>query len=892
MKLQFDANQDYQLEAIASIVEVFAGQPLEQGSFEVVSHIGQQELDVGQQQQLTVNDVIVRGNRLAITQEQIIENVRNVQAQNKLEPSKFEGNNFTVEMETGTGKTYVYLRTIYELHRTYGFCKFLIVVPSIAIREGVLKNLEITKQHFASLYNNPMVNTGVWDPKKRGQAKQYATSDALEILVINIDSFAKTENIIRQNSDWGVPLDYLQATNPIVIVDEPQNMETPIRKQAIADLKPLCTLRYSATHKETYNLMYKLDPVKAYDLGLVKKIEVDSVINAEAYNTAYLKLIKIDHKNKSVPLAHIEVDKSDERGLQRKILRVEPGDSLERLTRREAYSGYTVDIIAAQDNYVTFTNHQKLEVGQENESLRDDILKYQIRRTIESHFEKELRLFGQGIKVLSLFFVDSVANYRQYGENGLTKGKFAEWFDEAFAEISNKPEYKDLVTYDTTKVHDGYFSADKNGSWRDTKGTTKADDDTYELIMKNKERLLDIAEPLRFIFSHSALREGWDNPNIFQICTLREMSKETERRQTIGRGLRLPVNDQGQRIYDESINVLTVIANETYESFARNLQTEMEEQTGVEFGKSRIKQKPKQRVYKARKNITLNEDFKALWDKIKHKTRYVVHYDSATLVEKAVALIDDEVTIRAPKIVSNTAKIQMTNTGVEGVSIASAGVEAHKNFPMPDVIGKVSSFTGITRQTIFEILERAELFGGVLDNPQQVIDEVTRIIKHVMEQLNVDGIKYEKTGESWDMKRFENDELTGYLFDEATKQGLVEVSNHKTTHKFVAVDSGVERQYLDALENNRNVSFYCKLPSWFKIDTPLGNYNPDWAVVLKNDEKVYFVSETKGVDKLSDPSLKPAERRKIIAGRRHFAEIGVEFIAPTNSLADTLDKLT
>lgn len=922
MKLQFDANQDYQLEAINSIVEIFAGQPLEQGSFEVISHSGQQEMELGQQRQILVDDVIIRGNKLVINPEQIIENVHSIQRKNGIKDlarvfkkelmddtgdvisdhnsdpiltSEYDllqqNNNFTVEMETGTGKTYVYLRTIHELYRVYGFNKFIIVVPSVAIREGVLKNLEITREHFASLYGNPRVNFNVWNPKKRGQAKQFATSDALEIMVINIDSFAKNENIIRQSSDWGVPLDYLQATNPIVIADEPQNLETEKRKQAIADLKPLATLRYSATHRELYNLMYKLDPVKAYDLGLVKKIEVDSIVSAEAYNDAYLKLIKIDHKNKSTPMAHIEVDKSDERGLQRKVLKVESGDNLEQLTRREIYSGYVLDAIDVTAKSVTFSNHKTLSVGEENAALREEILKYQIRRTIENHFEKELLLRESGIKVLTLFFIDKVLNYREYTASGPNKGKFALWFEEAFEQISKKPEYADLIPFKVDEVHDGYFSADKAGGWKDTKGNTKADDDTYELIMKDKERLLDAKEPLRFIFSHSALREGWDNPNVFQICTLREINKDVERRQTIGRGLRLPVNDKGERVKDEAINVLSVIANETYEDFAKNLQTEMEEQTGVQFGKGRIKEKSKRRVYKARKNITLNEDFKQLWERIKHKTRYHVSFSTQELVEKVTNLIQDEITIRSPKITSTKTSVVFGEKGIESGSETNTGIAVSMEFPVPDVVGKISSHTGITRQTVFEILKASDLIYDILRNPQQVIEEVGYVIRQVMQELNIDGIKYKKTGEAWEMQRFENAELSGYLFDEAANQGLVEVNEKKTTHNFVAIDSDIEKGYLEKLEKNSNVSFYCKLPNWFKIDTPLGGYNPDWAVVLKKDEKVYFVSETKSVNKLSSDKLKPTEKAKIRAGRKHFEELGVNFIAPTNSLEDTLDKL-
>lgn len=914
MKLQFDANQDYQLEAIASVVKVFEGQPLSEGGF--------QATPTSNDSQSAFFKELMVGNSLLIDDEQIADNVHKIQASQGIEEAVVsrpftigqsviggpdhlgagtwleQGRNFTVEMETGTGKTYVYLRTIHELHKTYGFKKFIIVVPSVAIREGVLKSLAITKEHFDDLYNKPEMNFFVWDSKKRNQAKQFAVSNTLQIMVVNIDSFTKNENIMRQSSDWGVPLEYIKSTNPVVILDEPQNMETPIRKAAIADLNPLCTLRYSATHKNYYNLLYKLDPVKAYDLGLVKKIEVDSIVSNKVYNDAHVKLLKVDHKNKSLPIAHIEVDKGDESGLQRKILKVEPGDDLERLTKREIYAGYIVDEVSAIGQYVTFANHVKLEAGEQSQALQDEVLKYQIRRTIEDHFEKELRFRDQGIKVLSLFFVDSVANYRQYTESGsVQKGKFALWFEESYQEISQRAEYQGLLPFTAEEVHNGYFAQDKNGTWKDSKDVrgegakAKDDESAYHLIMQAKEKLLDVKQPLRFIFSHSALREGWDNPNVFQICTLREMSKELERRQTIGRGLRLPVDQSGQRIYDTSINVLTVIANESYEDFARHLQTELEEQTGVSFGEGRIKEKPKQRSVRLRKNVALNEDFKALWGKIKHKTRYHVTFDSEVLIDKTVSLIDDEVTIRPPKITSSLTALTMNKAGISGNQVKSKAIAVEQDFPIPDVLSKVASHTGLTRKTVFEILDRSDLLDFIPDNPQQVIDEVTRIIKVVMEDLNVDGIKYEKTGESWEMQRFENEELSGYLFDEAAKQGLVAVESNKTTHEYVVVDSDIERQYLKSLEDNRDVRFYCKLPNWFKIDTPLGNYNPDWAIVFQGDERVYFVSETKAENTLSGTHLTDTEKRKIRSARKHFDALGVPFIAPTSSFQNTLDRL-
>lgn len=455
MKLQFEPNLEYQLDAVSAVVDIFAGQPTDTNGMSIMT---QTELDI-EGRQLTLEDVTTQANILTVADEQITRNVHAVQKRNGLPPSDVlpetlagddgetiiandgepiavsgydvlkHRRDFTIEMETGTGKTYVYLRTIHELNAKYNFKKFIIVVPSLAIKEGVLKNLKITKEHFASLYGNPEMDYNVWDPKKRGQARQFATNDTLQILVMTIDSFTRSGNIMRQASDYGKPIDFIRATNSIVILDEPQNMETEIRKAAIAELNPLCTLRYSATHKNYYNLLYKLDPVVAYDKGLVKKIEVDSIFSMDAFNAAYISLVKIERSGKSGLVAHIEVDKDDERGLQRKVVKLTPGDDLQTITGRGVYEGYILDSIDAEEEVIEFANGQTFYKGQKNESLHEDILKYQIERTVENHFEKEKRLAGQGIKVLSLFFIDKVANYRQYTEAGAEKGKFAVWFE-------------------------------------------------------------------------------------------------------------------------------------------------------------------------------------------------------------------------------------------------------------------------------------------------------------------------------------------------------------------------------------------------------------------------------------------------------------------------------
>lgn len=911
MKLKFDPNQQYQLDAINAVVDIFAGQPADSDS--ATRHMDQDG-------QLSLEATIARGNSLTLDVAQIIENTHKIQEKNGIEkgetkesgfsiPMTFPleigekslkyGMNFSIEMETGTGKTYVYLRTIHELYQHYGWKKFIIVVPSVAIREGVLKNLAITREHFADLYNKPEMDYYVWDSKKTGQAREFATNDTLQIMVITIDSFAKAQNVMNRQSDYGRPLDFIKATHPVVILDEPQNMETDIRRNAIASLSPLCTLRYSATHKHLYNLLYRLTPVDAYDKGLVKKIEVHSVQSEDNYNDAYINVLSLERQSKTRSFAKIEVDASDEYGLQRKTIKAFPGDDLEAKTGRSVYAGYYVESINHGDDCVEFSNGKVVYVGQRDESLHDDIIKRQIELTIDDHFDKQRRL-GSGVKVLSLFFIDKVANYREYTANGAQKGKFAKWFEEAYAKVASKPKYAGVMDgLSASEVHDGYFAADKSGQWKDSRdtkgegGRTKDDDTAYNLIMKDKERLLDTGEPLRFIFSHSALREGWDNPNVFQICTLNETSSQMKKRQEIGRGLRLPVNIDGQRVYDDSVNILTVIANESYADFSRKLQTEIEEETGIHFG-GRIKNRDDRRVIRFQKSRALDPAFKELWDKIKHKTTYRVAINTEKLVTEAANELA-QITIRKPNIAD--AKNLIDSMGNDnGFMVRETGFNAYAvrqtEVKIPNLLADIQLRTQMTRRVIFEVLDQAGMFEQMIINPQQVIDETAQAINRVKRRLAVDGVKYYRTGEYYDMTLFENDELQTYLYDAAMKSGAVAVTDQaKTIYDYVAVDSEVEREFMQSLEDNVDVKFYIKLPSWFKIDTPVGKYNPDWAVAFDGDRRIYFVAETKGSDDINDNHLSANERSKITAARQHFAEIDVPYVAPVRDWKNTVTRL-
>lgn len=911
MKLKFDPNQQYQIDAINAVVDIFTGQPKDGDG-------ANRHMD--QDGQLSLEATIAKGNSLVLDAAQIIKNTHKIQEKNGIEKSETReggfsapmtfpleisekslnhGMNFSIEMETGTGKTYVYLRTIHELHQHYGWKKFIIVVPSVAIREGVLKNLAITREHFADLYNKPEMDYYVWDSKKTGQAREFATNDTLQIMVITIDSFAKAQNVMNRQSDYGRPLDFIKATHPVVILDEPQNMETDIRRNAIASLNPLCTLRYSATHKHLYNLLYRLTPVDAYDKGLVKKIEVHSVQSEDNYNDAYTNVLSLERQSKTRSFAKIEVDASDEYGLQRKIIKAFPGDDLEAKTGRSVYAGYYVESINHGDDCVEFSNGKVVYVGQRDESLHDDIIKRQIELTIDDHFDKQRRL-GSSVKVLSLFFIDKVMNYREYTANGASKGKFAKWFEEAYIKVSSKSKYDGVMdNLSASEVHNGYFAADKNGQWKDSRdtkgegGRTKDDDTAYTLIMKDKERLLDINEPLRFIFSHSALREGWDNPNVFQICTLNETSSQMKKRQEIGRGLRLPVNVDGQRVYDDSVNILTVIANESYADFSRKLQTEIEEETGIRFG-GRIKNRDSRRVVKFQKSRALDPAFKELWDKIKHKTTYRVAIDTEKLVTEAANELA-QVAISKPHIADTKTLIDSMNNG-SGFMVHETGFNAYAarqtEVKIPNLLADIQRRTQMTRRVIFDVLDRAGMFEQMAINPQQVIDETVRAINRVKQRLAVDGIKYHRTGEYYDMTLFENSELQAYLYDAAMKSGAIAVIDQtKTVYDYVAVDSEVEREFMQSLEDNADVKFYIKLPSWFKIDTPVGKYNPDWAVAFDGDRRIYFVAETKGSDDINDNHLSANERSKITAARQHFAEIDVPYVAPVRDWKNTVTRL-
>ena len=622
MKLHFEPNIDYQIEAIEAVCDLFRGQEVCRTEFTITRDPADAQMSL----EFTQNDLGV-GNRLTLLDEDLLTNLHAVQLRHRLAPSNsLASGDFTVEMETGTGKTYVYLRTIFELNKRYGFTKFVIVVPSVAIKEGVYHTIETAAEHIKGIYAGALFDFFIYKSAKLGQVRNFATSSQIQIMMITVGAINKfgdeqqaqteeadetarrdkSKNVMYRPSEktgGEKPIDLIRATNPIIIVDEPQSVDGGLNgkgKKAMERMSSLCNLRYSATPKEAHHMVFKLDAVDAYERELVKQIEVAAASVEGGHNKPYVRFIAPVSRGKSVVGAKVELDIATAHGVARRTVTVAPLDNLEELTKRKIYKDHIIgqEIRDARDDKfmeLRYPGGEKYLRPRQAYGDVDalDVQRQMIHRTIKEHLDKEKRLRPQGIKVLSLFFIDAVEKYRQYdAEGNPVKGDYARIFEQEYRRIARHPDYQTLdLTTAVDDVHNGYFSIDKKkvGTktvevFKDTGGTTQSDDDTYGLIMRDKEKLLSFETPLKFIFSHSALREGWDNPNVFQICALREMSAEQQRRQTIGRGLRLCVNQDGERLRGFGINTLTVIATESYEHFAENLQKEIEDETGIRFG--------------------------------------------------------------------------------------------------------------------------------------------------------------------------------------------------------------------------------------------------------------------------------------------------------------------
>ena len=850
MELKFE-QLDYQHEAINAVVRLFQGEPNREYGFALQSDFSP-----------------IVANQRVLPLDEIGKNLNQVQQNFGLPETQIgeHGLNFSVEMETGTGKTYVYLRTIFELNRQYGWRKFVIVVPSVPIREGVLQSIRAMRTHFQAVFDGVHFTHSVYSSDRLNRLRSFATNTHIDILIMNIDAFKKDGNVINRINESGeAPILQISQTQPIVIVDEPQNMETDLAKQAIDSLNPLFVLRYSATHKNPYHKIYSLNPVQAYNKKLVKQIEVEPVLAQNDVNGAYVVLKEIV-KGKKLS-AKVEIHFHDKKEVKKKTVSVKTGDDLfDKSGGNESYRhGFIVDGLNPETGEMALSGGQVITLGEDDNLIRDEIMKKQIECTIREHLNKEKRLNPLGIKVLSLFFIDKVANYRE-------DGKFSRWFAEIYQRETGES---------ADGVHDGYFSQDK-GKDKDTNGSSKIDEATYDLIMRDKEKLLSFDSELRFIFSHSALKEGWDNPNVFQICTLNETRSPIKKRQEIGRGLRLAVNQQGERVRDDGVNILTVIPNESYESFAANLQKEYEDEYGIQFGGG-VKRKTQRKTQAYRKGFTLDPEFVAIWQKLCCKTRYQVEFKREDLIEAACKLLQEMPKIQKTKLVVQKAKLNQTQTdGIWGEEIYSRNHDVEGDWEMPDVLYEIQRKTQLTRQTIFEMIQKSGRIEELANNLQRFIDLASEKILLALHGLMIDGIEYfrlpekDETAYKQSLAKWRDLEQNGAEFFVNEHTFAVRNTNKTIFADYISLDSDTEKQFAQHCESSADVRLYFKLPAWFKIPTPIGNYNPDWAIVMNHHEKVYFVAETKNTGKgiqggVDLDKLHLAERQKIACAKKCFA---------------------
>lgn len=978
MKLHFEPNLEYQHAAIQAVCDLFRGQEICRTEFTVTNAFGLGQLHspcadhAAGPLQLNLPGLetdLGIGNRLQLLDDELLTNLADIQLRNGLKPSPIlASRDFTVEMETGTGKTYVYLRTIFELNRQYGFTKFVIVVPSIAIKEGVYKTLQITADHFKMLYTNMPFEYFLYDSSKLGQVRNFATSSSIQIMVMTVGAINKKDvnNLYKDSEKTGgeKPIHLIRAAQPIIIVDEPQSVDGGLEgrgKEALSAMNPLCTLRYSATHVDKHHMVYRLDAVDAYEQKLVKQIEVASLEVHSGHNDCYLKLLSTNNKN-GLFTATVEIDVQHKTSVKRKAMTIKAGDDLEQISGRAVYANLLVKNIGCKigEEFIELSNlDSNLRLGEAIGDVDADALKrLMIRRTIEEHLDKELRLRPRGIKVLSLFFIDLVEHYRSYDSDGVPiKGKYALMFEDEYKNALMKTRYHTLfkeidIDADATEVHDGYFSVDKNRRWSNTTENNQNNRENaeraYNLIMQDKEKLLSFDTKLKFIFSHSALREGWDNPNVFQICAIRDIGSERERRQTLGRGLRLCVNQKGERERGFEVNTLTVIATEGYEAFAENLQREIERDTGIRFGivekhqfatlpvrsnsgsttalgvvrseeiwmhlknseyidakgkildtfrkalkdrtfdlpkeyeailpmvseilkklagKLEIKNADERRTIRTRNEIWGSTDFLELWKRIRDKTTYRVQFDNEKLLTDCIDAVSRCAPIEQTSVHISKADLSITRGGVssEGTATSAPVVLESAILALPDVLTDLQNKTQLTRRSLARILTESGRLNDFKRNPQKFIELTAESINRTKRLALVDGIKYQRIGNDnyYAQELFLDEELTGYLNNM--------VSANKSLYEYVAYDStGVERQFAEELEKNEAIKLYVKLPNWFKLPTPLGSYNPDWAILVENNgaEQLYFVVETKSSLFVDD--IRDKESAKIECGKAHF----------------------
>lgn len=1016
MKLQFK-HQKFQADAAKAVVDVFAGQPYLTPSYMMDKGSGYHQQSLTEEEDFTgwSNHKIVP----ELNDRLILEHINTIQRANQIKPSaKLEGKyNLTIEMETGVGKTYTYIKTMYELNRAYGWSKFIVVVPNIAIREGVYKSFQVTQEHFAEEYGKK-IRFFIYNSAQLTEIDRFASDNSINVMIINSQAFnakGKDSRRIYMKLDEfrsRKPIDIIAKTNPIMIIDEPQSVEGKQTKENLKQFNPLITLRYSATHKSDsiYNMVYRLDAMEAYNKRLVKKIAVKGITESGSTATESYVYLESINLSKAAPTATLQFDFKGKTGI-RKITRIvsEGYNLYDNSGQMEEYKqGFVVSKIDGRDDSVEFINGIKIYAGDVIGKVSEDqIRRIQIRETILSHIQRERELFYKGIKVLSLFFIDEVAKYKQYDAAGQSmNGIYADMFEEEYNNIisnlkikTGEDDYlKYLQSIPAEKTHAGYFSIDKKGKMidsklKDKKEKTTDDVDAYDLIMKNKELLLDRnpkKSPVRFIFSHSALREGWDNPNVFQICTLKQSSSDVRKRQEVGRGLRLCVNQDGERMDTNvlgndvhNVNVLTVIASESYDSFAKGLQSEIAEAVAdrpcavtaeLFIGKSIKDDKGNEQVidndtgraihydlivngyidkkgvltdkyyedkangelkiaeevadystsvikiidsiYDSRamqpenarsNNVELHVDedklampeFKELWNRINSKSVYVVDFDTDELVKKSIDSLDKN--LHVPKIyfkietgamkdIKSKAALLSGASFVKEKSVSHGNTIAASSNVKYDLIGKLVDETKLTRKAIIQILKgiQPSVFNQFKDNPEEFIIKAAELINNEKATAIIEHITYDVIDERYGINVFTDPTIKGRLGTDAMK-----AKKHLYDH--VIYDSPNEQRFATELDANTNVAVYVKLPDGFYISTPVGHYNPDWAIAFYEGtvKHIYFVAETKGSVDLMQ--LRAIEKAKIDCAEKHFkaisnGEVVYHTVDTYKSLLDIITK--
>lgn len=997
MKIKYK-HQKFQADAAKAVVDVFKDQPYSTSSYMIDQ--GKKDLSLFDNLE-EYNDSTGWNNAKiipALSDKIILDRINKIQREGQIKPSeklidRSNGYNLSIEMETGVGKTYTYIKTMYELNKAYGWSKFIVVVPSIAIREGVYKSFQTTQDHFAEEYGKK-IRFFVYNSSQLSEIEHFASDSSINVMIINAQAFNATgkdaRRIYMELDEFRSrrPIDVIAKTNPILIIDEPQSVEGKKTKEKLKEFHPLMTLRYSATHKDPYNMIYRLDAIEAYNQRLVKKIAVKGI--SETGTTAtnsfvYLEGVNVSKKN---PTATIQFDVKMKNGTKPKSRIVNEGDNLFEYSGglEEYRDGFVVKRIDGRDNHIEFLNGLTLYAGDVVGKIDEDQLRrIQIRETILTHLEREQELFYKGIKVLSLFFIDEVDHYRIYNKVGEAEnGKFADMFEEEYdiavsalrEQLDDQDEYaKYLDAITASQTHSGYFSIDKkghlsNGKINKREGVSE-DTSAYDLIMKNKELLLDRdpkKSPVRFIFSHSALREGWDNPNVFQICTLKQSSSEIRKRQEVGRGLRLCVNDNGERMDAnvlgddvQNVNLLTVIASESYDSFAKGLQSEMAEDVsdrprkvttdlfankiirdvngdeqvvtpdlariiynnmirndyiddeGVltdkyysdkKNGTVQVPEKLKDSqdsivkildsIYDPRvttpengrsNNVTLKVDkrklasteFKNLWKQINQKTIYTVNFDSDELVEKSIASLDEHLQVAKVFFRIETGKMDHIEDREQLATGQAFAKDQTRNIKISasssqnvkyDLVGKIVEDTGLTRKTIIRILQgiKPETFNQFKENPEDFIIKASSLINDQKATAIIQHITYDLLDEAYDTDIFTDATIKGQLGKNAMK-----TQKHLFDH--LIFDSDNEKKFASDLDTSDEVAVYVKLPNSFFISTPVGKYNPDWAIAFYegNVKHIYFVAETKG--SMNSLQLREVEKSKIECAREHFKAI-------------------